>query len=333
MGEIDFAGRLDLALKALSIGRGRLAADVAVDKSVVTRWLGGVTRPSPHNLERISRAIAAHCPGFTMLDWERADADFAARLGVYAPGALSASPDGPPAPAPHSAAPPVAAPQLPSTAAPHAFLHDTQALTTILSMPFGLVEAAEKETARRAQTYCGRWRLTRLSATGKLVYVVEHALIRRRGNGLWFDHFAGGHLLSGWMLVLGNRLYAMVADEADDSFGFYLLNGVVGPRAERLDGLLTSVGSERNADPFAMILVLERAGELTGDDDDDDDDAWGAASIAGLGVRDPDTLDPAVCAAIARDFGPATLAGGGDAILRIPHERSLARGILRATAD
>ena len=33
-----FSARLALALKALSLSRGRLAADLAVDKSVVSRW-------------------------------------------------------------------------------------------------------------------------------------------------------------------------------------------------------------------------------------------------------------------------------------------------------
>lgn len=68
--ESSFAERLDLVLKALSIGRGRLAAEVGVDKSLVTRWLNATHLPSPYNLERITRTIIVHCPGFTMLDWE-----------------------------------------------------------------------------------------------------------------------------------------------------------------------------------------------------------------------------------------------------------------------
>ena len=37
----DFPSRLLLALKALSISRGRLAVELAVDKSVISRWLSG----------------------------------------------------------------------------------------------------------------------------------------------------------------------------------------------------------------------------------------------------------------------------------------------------
>ena len=82
---LDFAARLDFVLKALSIGRGRLAADLGVDKSLVTRWLGGTIRPSGHNLERLSRLIAAQRPGFTMLDWDTDLSLLAARVGVVAP--------------------------------------------------------------------------------------------------------------------------------------------------------------------------------------------------------------------------------------------------------
>ena len=309
-----FAPRLDLALKALSIGRGRLAAEVQVDKSLVTRWLNGTMRPSPHNLERISRVIAQHCAGFSMLDWERDMAGLASRLGVAAMALAQ----------PAVAASPVftAAPPPPPSGA-------------IMDLPFGLVEAAEKETARRITAYAGRWRITRLSASGKLAYVVEHMLIRRRGNGLWLEHFAGGHVLAGWLLVLRNRLYSMLADETDDSFAFYLLNGVSGPRTERMDGLLTSVGSERYADPFSMVVVLDRVGELSGGLDGDDDDAtWAATVSAGLGAVEPDAVDPAVRAALIPDVGPAaSRSGTGDAILRIPNERSLARGTLQAHAS
>ncbi len=311
MPDPGFAPRLDLALKALSIGRGRLAAEVQVDKSLVTRWLNGAMRPSPHNLERISRVIAQHCPGFSMLDWERDLGSLAQRLGVAGTDVTEPTP-----------VQPSAVPLPPPSGA-------------IMDLPFGLVEAAEKETSRRIGAYAARWRITRLSASGKLNYVVEHVLIRRRGHGLWFEHFAGGHVLSGWLLVLRNRLYSMLADESDDSFAFYLLNGVVGPRAERMDGLLTSVGSERYADPFSMVVVLDRVGDLTGDlDGGDDDVAWASTVTPELGIRDPDTLDPAIRAALIPNVGPdASAAGIGDAILRIPNERSLARGILQQHAS
>jgi hypothetical protein len=80
----EFRDRLDLAMKALSISRGRLAADLAIDKSVVTRWLAGRVTPTSHNLARLTRYIAGLRPGFSMLDWDVDPGTFAARLGVGA---------------------------------------------------------------------------------------------------------------------------------------------------------------------------------------------------------------------------------------------------------
>ena len=311
-----FASRLDLALKALSIGRGRLAQEIGVDKSLVSRWLSGAVKPSAFNVERITRLLAGHCPGFTMLDWEGTDAAFASRLNI----ACAPSP-------PLAFVTPV--PATAHVAEAIAGFNGAAPLTPMLSIPYGLVEAAEKETARRAKTYTGRWRVTRLTASGKLAFVVDNMLIRPNGTGLWIEHFAGGHTLCGWLLVLSNRLYAMVADESDDSFAFYLLNGVVGPRAERIDGLFTSIGSHGYADAFSMVVVIDRVGELSGDDADL---AWARDARDGTGFVDPEGIDPAVRAALARDAGAAAVAAGtGDAILRVPHDRSLSRGAERAT--
>eukprot|EP01035_Chromulina_nebulosa_P002274 gene2273-biopygen1935 len=49
----EFAERLRLVLKALSISGGRLAADACVDKSLVSRWCSGAVTPSEHNLARL----------------------------------------------------------------------------------------------------------------------------------------------------------------------------------------------------------------------------------------------------------------------------------------
>ncbi len=523
-----FAGKLTLVLKALAISRGRLAADLGIDKSVVSRWCSGVNIPSGENLSALTRLVTARAPGFTGLDWDRdlasLDALFGGRAPAMAvqdepaslPGALAEwlsgralgdamassaaataacagfwritqpsivlppmffhqymimapdaagllkfrvgyfdvrfegwafavrnqlyfcgsdvlrgnqlygiynlpsaeradllegialtclpdvggmpgsqlcvferigdlsgdadadlqrytelsqqSPMATEASAPadirsflgrhgigptinpatltlpyvdsisHGAGwdeavainrrlpparPPAAAPAAETPAAALPLTADTAA-PPMMSLPFGLVETAEKQTARRGGAYHGRWQVTRLSATGKLVFVVEHVLIRPQGAGLWIEHHASGHRLEGWLLILNNRLYGMLADETDDSFATYLLNGVVGPRADRMDGLLTSVGSERNSDPFAMVVVLERVGALQGSAADT---AWAQTAVPGAvdAAQVPDEIRAALC----RDFGPGAAANGGDAILRIPFERSLAKGQLQ----
>lgn len=82
----SFAFKFALVLKALSISRGRLAADLGVDKSVVGRWATGAVRPSDHNLSRLTALIAERQPGFTALDWDRGGADFASLFGAGRPG-------------------------------------------------------------------------------------------------------------------------------------------------------------------------------------------------------------------------------------------------------
>jgi DNA-binding transcriptional regulator YiaG len=41
-----FSAKLSLVLKVFSMSRGRLAADLGIDKSVVGRWVTGAVKPS-----------------------------------------------------------------------------------------------------------------------------------------------------------------------------------------------------------------------------------------------------------------------------------------------
>lgn len=290
--ETTFAAKLDLALKASSIARGRLAAEIGVDKSMISRWLSGGGRPSTHNLERLTRLVAAACPGFTMLDWESDLEALGRRLGI---GSDAVSPE-------------------------HA---DRARQCHPGHLPFGSLTAAAIETARRASAYIGRWQVTRLSGSGAVTFYRERLLIRPDGDGMRLEHRFATHMLRGWLIVSEGTLYSFVSDSGDGSFAYYCLHGVVGPRAVRLDGIHASVGGHRATTPFAQVIVLERVGDLSGDDDDD---AWGDAGAAAWGEADPAIVDPAIISALGRDFGPATVASGGEAVLRVPLERSLASG-------
>lgn len=77
-----FSARLSLLLKALSLSRVQLAADLRVDKSVIGRWASGAVKPSEHNLTRLTALVATRLPGFTVLDWDRSDSDFSALVGA-----------------------------------------------------------------------------------------------------------------------------------------------------------------------------------------------------------------------------------------------------------
>jgi hypothetical protein len=85
----DFPEKLSFAMKALSVSRTGLAAELKVDKSVVGRWISGVNKPTGHNLTHLSMIIAARRPGFTELDWDRDPEAFRQSLGV-AEAALAA---------------------------------------------------------------------------------------------------------------------------------------------------------------------------------------------------------------------------------------------------
>jgi transcriptional regulator with XRE-family HTH domain len=66
----NFAAKLELALKALNMSRGRLASEARIDKSLVSRWLRGVSAPRGHNLEAVTALMAANVAGFNQLSWE-----------------------------------------------------------------------------------------------------------------------------------------------------------------------------------------------------------------------------------------------------------------------
>lgn len=289
---VSFAQRLDLVLKALSMSRARLAADLGIDKSLAGRWVSGAVQPSAYNLERLTALVAGRCPGFTMLDWERDLDALADQLGVVPAGA----PPSPPAAVRDALLPP---------------------------LPYGLVELARRETRRRGAAYEGRWKATRLSSSGALRFMVEHALIRCDGDTLAFRHFGGGWEVRGWLLVLSVQLYGVICDASDDSMGFYVLNGVTSARATCIDGVFSTVCADRNLTPNSQVVVFERVGDLA-----DDDEQWAAAHIARSAVTPAEDIPERVRAAVAPDIGPAAAAAGGEAMMRVPIERSLCVGAL-----
>jgi transcriptional regulator with XRE-family HTH domain len=77
-----FSDNLRLVLKLLSMSAARLASELAVDKSVVSRWLNGSVQPSAHNLSRLSAFVAGRLVGFRALDWERTPESLAETFGA-----------------------------------------------------------------------------------------------------------------------------------------------------------------------------------------------------------------------------------------------------------
>src|SRR5687767_7070075 len=166
--DTHFNAKLDLVLKALSMSRGRLAAELGVDKSLVGRWVSGMVHPSSLNLENLTRLIARRCSGFTLLDWDRDMASLAGLLGVSAP----------------------------------ANGNGVRAYGSADSLPMPLLDMARLATERRGAAYEGFWRTTRPSVVMPGRFFHDHGMVRRADNGLLqFKVGGAGLLFDGWLLL------------------------------------------------------------------------------------------------------------------------------------
>jgi hypothetical protein len=284
-----FSAKLDLVLKALSISRGRLAADLGVDKSVVGRWVTGAVKPSSHNLSSLTALIAGRVPGFKTLDWDRSFADLATLLG----------------------ADPSAVPGLESREPP--------------GLPLAIAEHILATTALRGSAYEGFFRSTRPYVLQPGRFVHDHAMVRLDPTGyLRLRMGTGGTVVEGWVLTLHNQLFTIAADVTSGAMLFGIFYGVATPRADVIDGLMLGPALDVARTPTACAIIFERIGDLT-DDPEADDQRFLALSksdpVAAEGTISDEMRDHLV-----RDIGPEQQALGGDFLLRLPLTRSLSRG-------
>ena len=287
-----FSARLALALKALSLSRGRLAADLGVDKSVVGRWVTGVAEPSGHNLSRLTTLIAERVPGFNALDWDRGLADFAQRLGAD-PGAVPG-------------------------------LAPAQALASA-GLPLPLLDQIKATTARRGSAYEGFFRSIRPFNLMPGRFLHDYGLLRVDEHGLLSVRMgAGGQQVEGWMFPLQNQLFCVACDLTSGALVFGIFNGAPTPKAQVVDGVILGAALDTGRTPTASIMMFERIAELSGDRAADD------ARFEELASRNPVAPDESISADVrahlAPDVGPTPLAAGGDWLLRMPLSRSWARG-------
>lgn len=289
----NFSGKLDLALKALSMSRGRLAADLGVDKSLVGRWASGAVTPSEHSLSLLTQLIASKRPGFTMLDWDRELEGLAHVFGVeFAP-----------------AAEPVKAP------AP---------LTSSLPLPF--VDPARVTTARRGAAYEGFWRSTRPSVLMPNRFFHDCGMFRREADCLLNARMGGsGLMFEGYLLPVEGQLFAILYDTIGQTPIFLVMNGTPLPKAEMLDGLVMAASLNPARTPAAYPIIFERIGDLTGDRAADD--ALCQEMIATDNVAPEGSVSREVADHLLRDVGPEAAAKGGDLILVSQINATFARGL------
>lgn len=283
MPDALFAQKLDIALKALSISRGRLAQEAGLDKSLVGRWVAGTVKPSAHNLEKVTAAISKRCPGFSMLDWDRPLAAVAERLG----GSIEA-----PAPAPGVLPP------------------------GTLTFPFDITGPARVETARRGDEYCGfYWNYRHaFGRPGKFAKIA--VMIRPKDGLLEVSKGAIGFEHRGWGVLMLNRLYMMLAEEKFEAMAFLITNAGQQPKARCLSAIILGVSSEGLLMPKASPCLMIRHAELPGDEASDR--AFYEAMKPDAGIVDAAEVPASAMAHISRDIGPRAFAEGGADMLNAP---------------
>ena len=285
-----FCKKLELVLKALSTSRGRLAADLGVDKSIVGRWVSGAVQPSAHNLSLLTALVATRVPGFTALDWDRDLESLAGLLGAD-PAVISGG----------------------------------RSSRAVDSLPLPVLEQVHAATTLRGEAYEGFYRSTRpyVLAPGRFVH--DHAMIRRDANGLLrLSMGTGGTVVDGWVLPMGNQLFTVACDVTSGAMIFGIFNGVGTAKAEVVDGLTLSCALDAGRTPTAHAMAFERIGDLTDDPAADDE------RFTALTKLDPVAPEGSIPEALHRhllgDFGPLQAALGGDLLLRMPLARSISRG-------
>lgn len=294
-----FSAKLDLVLKALTMSRGRLAAELGVDKSLVGRWVSGAINPSAHNLTNLTTLIAGRKPGFNLHHWEVDTAGLATLFGVDLEVLRGTA-----------AAPAQAPTPTPTTS------------TTVL--PLEMVATARHEIERRGHSYEGFWRTTRPSSIEPGRFVREHVLIQQIDGLLHVRWATSAYEWSGWALLLHNQLYVMIGDIKDHSLVFLLLEGVNTQHAVELDGLMMGAAADRAKTPTAGRVLFERTGVVCGD-------AEANARAFEAGLQTPFVFEAAeiaedVRAQLVRDFGPAAFADGGQLLLQVPFMLNRSRG-------
>ncbi|WGM38431.1 hypothetical protein [Caulobacter sp. NIBR1757] len=284
----SFAAKLDLTLKALSMSRGRLAADLAVHKSGVARWLNGQALPSDYNLERLTALVAVRRPDFSMLDWDRDLTGFAEALGAATAPRANQRPDG-------------------------------------LRLPSALMEQILASSELRADAYECFFRTTRPLGMMPGHFLHDHGMVRRDASGLLSLRMGiAGTELDGWLLPLHQHVFVVCSQPLTGALVFGMFNGVLQRRVEVMDGITLSQAPDAGRTITAAPVILHRIGPLSGDVAADEaryQELINLPALAPEGSVPEDIRDH-----LLRDFGPGAAALGGDLLMTMALARSMSRG-------
>lgn len=290
MGDTPFSEKLELVLKVFSMSRAQLASALAVDKSLVGRWVSGAVNPSAHNMANLTRFVAARQTGFTMLDWDHEMDGFAAIFGAHRPG------------------------------------HATPASDGYDGLPLPVMDQIRAATAARAADVECFFKTTRPSQAWPGRYLHDQGMVRLEPTGLLEIRMGVRETAyRGWLMPMNGQFYCVATDGASGAMIFAVFSNTPPGKLQRLDGIM--VGRIEGVMPGigASAIVLDRIGDLSGDREADDRryrEHLGRDPLAPEG-----SVPEEVVATLSRDYGPTELAKGGEWLLNIPFHRSLSRSI------
>ena len=222
--------KIDFVLKALTLTRAQLSAELGLHKSVVARWLNGSVTPSAHNMQRLTAMVASRVGGFTILDWDKDLTGLARALGVE-----SASP-------------------VPGQGLPLAMLAQAATTTALRGAAYEGFYQSTRPIAQHPGRFVHDYLMVRPDPGG---------LLR-------FDMAAGGVTARGWILLLQSQLFIICEEMTSGALAFGIFNGVNVPRAGVLDGLILICALDPERSPTASAMIMQRIGDLTGDRAADD---------------------------------------------------------------
>ena len=292
-----FGDKLALVLKALSISRGRLAADLGVDKSLVGRWCNGHVSPSAHNCTRLTQALATRLPNltpsFSMIDWDLDLSGLAERLGVIiatAPRVVS---------------------DLPSGFAEW--------------LRLSKLRDAALDSGKVSAALAGLWRTTRSVPELQGKFVHDYVIMQVTQDGpLSFRMGIFSQRMIGWAIAVGDQLYCCCTNQNTASSVFAILNLVHHARIDVMDGVGLACMADAGGTPVAAAILLERIADLSGDPEVDE--ARYEELLAEHPVAPDGSIPQDVQDYLFHDTGPTALAYGGDAMIMIRAMTSRARG-------
>ncbi|MGD9507659.1 MAG: helix-turn-helix domain-containing protein [Geminicoccaceae bacterium] len=289
----QFGAKLELVMKLANLGRGRLAATVGVDKSVISRWLNDQVVPSGPNLSAVTELIRRDRPEFSLLTWQLPLDGFARAVGA-------------------PATPPAAA---------------EGATDPSAGLELGVLEVARLAVPREGWVYPGLYLGYRKAFANTGTVVAQGLMLRIEDGRLAARCSDGLFTYRGEALVLRGQLFVLLEESTRlDEVLLLVLNGVSAPMARVIDGLMAGVAGDRTCTPSVTAIAFERQADVRGDASDEE--LW-ERCIAELNRLNEErscrqAMPPEFARVIDSLVGQAREGGELDHVLRVPLHRSLA---------